>query len=260
MRVNRVKSMLAAGQAALGGWLSLPSAAVAETLAQQQFDWLCIDMQHALIDYRDAVDMIRVIAEHDVVPVVRVPSNEAGVIGRMLDAGALGVIIPMVNSPEEAAAAVAACRYAPAGVRSFGPGRARALYGSDYYPEANAQVLCMPMIETKEAVERIDDILDVPGIDVAFVGPVDLSITLGLPARLDNEGSFGEARRAVASACERHGIAAGIAGAAPVAAERFLPEGYRFIPVTSDVGALAAGANGDLEAARAVAEATLGAG
>ncbi len=117
----------------------------------------------------------------------------------------------------------------------------------------------MPMIETKEAVERIDDILEVPGIDVAFVGPVDLSITLGLPARLDNEGSFGEARREVARACERHGIAAGIAGAAPVAAERFLAEGYRFIPVTSDVGALAAGANGDLAAARAAAEATLGA-
>jgi len=250
MRENTVKSKWRAGEVTHGAWLSIPSSFSAEVMAHQGYDWLCIDMQHGVIDYQVAVTMLQAIGATETIPFVRVPWNEFGIIGKMLDAGAYGVIIPMVNSVDEAKAAVAACRYYPAGSRSFGPTRAGFYAGADYYGGANEQIACIPMIETKQAVERLDDLLAVPGIDAVYVGPADLSITLGQQPRMDNEGAFEQARLRIADACARHRVTAGIHASAALA-PKHAAAGYRMITITSDVAALAAGAARDLAAVRA---------
>ena len=249
MRANATKAKWRRGEVTFGAWLSIPSSYSAEIVAHQPFDWVCIDMQHGVIDYAVAVTMLQAIGTTDVTPIVRVPWNEFSIIGKMLDAGAMGIIVPMVNSVDEAQAAVAACRYFPAGARSYGPTRAGLYAGPDYFDHANDEIACIPMTETRQALERIDDILAVPGIDAVYVGPADMSITLGLPPRMDNRSSFEEARIAVAEACRRHGVTAGIHGNASLAA-RHVEAGYRMITIYHDVAALASGAAADLRTAR----------
>jgi len=249
MRTNTVKEKWASGEVTYGGWLSVPSSFSAEVMAHQGFDWLCIDMQHGVVDYQVAVTMLQAIGSTETIPIVRVPWNEPGIIGKMLDAGALGVIIPMVNSVEEAKAAVAACRYYPDGARSYGPTRAAYFAGADYFANANREIACIPMIETKQAVERLDDILAEPGIDAVYVGPADLSITLGLPPGMNNGGAFEEARVLIAKKCAEHGVTPGIHANAGLAAKH-AETGYRMITISGDAVALAAGAAADLRAVR----------
>ncbi len=250
MRLNSTKAKWRGGEVTYGAWLSIPSSYSAEAVAHQGFDWVCIDMQHGVIDYQVAVTMLQAISTSDATPVVRVPWNETGIIGKMLDAGAMGIIIPMVNSVAEARAAVAACRYFPDGSRSYGPTRAALYAGADYFGHANAEVACIPMIETKQALAAVDDILSVPGIDAAYVGPADMSVTLGLPPRMDNGGAFEEARIAIAQACGRHGVTAGIQANAALAPGH-AAAGYRMITVHHDIAAITANAAADLRAARA---------
>ena len=254
MRKNTAMEKWARGEVTHGAWLSVPSSFSAEVMAHQGFDWLCIDMQHGLVDYQVALTMLQAISTTDTVPLVRVPWNEPGIIGKVLDAGALGVIVPMVNSVEEAKAAVAACRYFPQGSRSFGPTRVGYYAGANYFGEANNEVACIPMIETKQAVERLDDILSVPGINAVYVGPADLSITLGLPPGMDNGGAFEEARIRIAERCAAHGVTAGIHANASLAAKH-AAAGYKMITISGDVGSIAAGAAADLKLARGTAEA-----
>ncbi len=249
MRTNTVKERWARGEVTFGGWLSIPSAFAAEVMAHQGFDWLCIDMQHGLIDYPAAVAMLQAIGATPAIPFVRVPWNEPGIIGKVLDAGAMGVIIPMVNSLEEARAAVGACRYWPEGFRSYGPTRAAFAVGADYFAGANREIACIPMIETRQALDQLDAILAIPGIDAVYVGPADLSITLGLQPRIDNGGPFDAARLRIAEACRARGITAGIHANAALAA-RHVEAGYRMITVSGDVSALASAAAADLRLAR----------
>ena len=250
MRENTVKRAWREGKVTFGAWLSVPSSFSAEVMAHQGFDWLCVDMQHGVIDYQAAITMLQTISATPTIPFVRVPWNEPGIIGKMLDAGAYGVIVPMVNSREEAERAVGACRYAPAGYRSFGPTRAAYYAGSDYFAHANDEIACIPMIETKRAVEDIDDILSVPGIDAVYVGPADLSLTLGLPpAPYHDEPSFEQARLAIAEGCRKHGIVAGMHATAALA-PKHLEAGYRMITVSSDIAAMAGGAGRDLRSVR----------
>ena len=245
MRENAAKAKWRRGEVTHGAWLSIPSAFSAETVAHAGFDWVCIDMQHGVIDYQVAVTMLLALSTGDCTPIVRVPWNEPGIIGKMLDAGAMGIIIPMVNSVDEARAAVAACRYAPVGARSYGPTRAAMYAGADYFVNANEQVACIPMIETKRAVDSLDAILDVPGIDAVYVGPADLSITLGLPPGMDNGGAFEEARLKIANACAARGITPGIHSNAALA-PKHAAAGYRMITIHSDIAAIASGAAADL--------------
>ncbi len=249
MRTNATKAKWRRNDATFGAWLSVPSSYSAELVAHAGFDWVCIDMQHGVIDYQVAVTMLQAISTTDTTPIVRVPWNEPSIIGRMLDAGAMGVIVPMVNSVDEARAAVAACRYAPLGIRSYGPTRAALYAGPDYFDHANEEVACIPMIETRQALAQVDDILSVPGIDAVYVGPIDMSLTLGLPPRMDNGGEFEAARIAIAQAGARHGVTAGIHGNASLAA-RHLAAGYRMVTVYHDVVALASAAAADLRTAR----------
>jgi 4-hydroxy-2-oxoheptanedioate aldolase len=250
MRENTVKRAWRQGEVTYGAWLSIPSAFSAEVMAHQGFDWLCIDMQHGVIDYQTAVTMLQAISTTQTIPFVRVPWNEPGIIGKMLDAGAYGVIVPMVNSREEAEAAVRACRYVPDGSRSFGPVRAAYYGGPDYVEHANREIACIPMVETTRALAHLEEILSVPGIDAVYVGPSDLSLTMGLPPRMDHDDqSFQDARLTIAAACRQHEIAAGIHASAALA-PKHVEAGYRMITISSDVGSMAAGASRDLRSLR----------
>lgn len=249
MRKNTVIAKWKAGEPTFGCWLAIPSSFSAEVMARQGFDYVCVDMQHGVSDYQTAVTMLQAISQTDTMPFVRVPWNEPGIIGRMLDAGAMGVVIPMVNSAEEARQAVGACRYAPSGYRSFGPVRANFYAGADYFLHANDEIACIPMIETRQAIESVDDILSVPGINAAYIGPADLSITLGLPPAMDNEGEFVTALETVVAACKRHGVTPGIHSNSTLAPKR-TAAGFQMVTVTADTAALVGGAVEDLKRVR----------
>jgi 4-hydroxy-2-oxoheptanedioate aldolase len=251
MRENRLKAKWRAGEPTYGAWLAVPSAVVAEAVAQIGFDYCCIDMQHGLADYETAVAMLQAISTTDCTPIVRVPWNEPGIVGRMLDAGAMGIVIPMVNSVEEAKVAVGSCRYHPEGMRSFGPIRAALYGGQDYYDGANREVACIPMIETRRAVEHLDEILDVPGIDAVYVGPADLAVSfeLGPPGVDHPDPEYQAALAKVVSCCGARGITAGIHSNGQVAATR-VTQGFRMVTASSDFGAALAGTRRDLATAR----------
>jgi 4-hydroxy-2-oxoheptanedioate aldolase len=239
MRENAMRKLWQEDRPALGGWLSIPSAFSAEVMAHQGLDWLCVDMQHGLIDYDTALAMLQAISTTATTPIVRVPWNDQAIIMKMLDAGAYGVIVPMVNTRADAEAAVAACRYPPQGIRSFGPIRAVYYAGFDYFAYANREVCCIPQIETATAVENLDEILSVPGVDAVYIGPMDLSISLGLPPQMDSEvPAYVEARQRILEACRRHNVAAGINSTTLTAPKR-IAEGFRMVLVTSDFGAMA---------------------
>ena len=242
MRRNGVREAWAAGRPALGAWLVIPSAFSAEIIAHGEFDWVCVDMQHGVIDYAQMVTMLQAVAATDVTPLVRVPWNEPGIIGKTLDAGARGVIIPMVNSRVEAERAVQACRYAPMGTRSYGPVRANYYAGFDYFANANEDVLCIVMVETRDAVAQVEDIVSVPGIDAVYVGPADLSVTLGLPPAPDQDAaSFSDAITRILDACRTQGVVPGIAGNQQTAPKR-IEQGFRLVEVAADAALLARGA------------------
>lgn len=249
MRTSSLKAKWRAGEQTFGAWLAIPDVVVAEAAGQAGFDYVCIDLQHGLADYTACVAMLAAISRGESTPVVRVPWNEPGIIGRVLDAGAMGVVIPMVNNAEEAQRAVAACRYAPEGHRSFGPLRASVYAGRDYYEHANAEVSCIPMVETKEAIDNLDAILDTPGVDAAYIGPADLSVTYGLPPAPDNDGPFPKALEAVVQGCRRRGVTPGIHANASLAPTR-AAQGFGMVTASADFGALVAGFARDLKAAR----------
>jgi 4-hydroxy-2-oxoheptanedioate aldolase len=251
MRENRVKRMWAAGEPALGGWLTVPSSFSAEIFARAGFDWITVDMQHGIVDYQVAVTMLQAISMTETVPFVRVPWNEPGIIMKSLDAGAYGVIIPMINSRAEAEAAVAACRYAPRGVRSYGPVRAALYAGRDYFAHADEEVLCIAMVETKEALANLDDILSVPGVDAVYIGPSDLSVSLGLPPAYDHEEPlFADAIECVVEACRKHDVVPGIHAGGPAVARKRIEQGFLMIEMCDDAGSLARSAAADLKALR----------
>lgn len=228
----------------------MPSTVTAEAVARSGLDYVCIDTQHGAVEYSDAVPMIQAILLGGSRPIVRVPWNEPGIIGKMLDAGAQGVIVPMVNSVEEAEAVVRACRYAPDGARSFGPAMAAQRIGGDYVAWAREHVAVIPMIETTQAVAALDDILAVEGIDAVYVGPADLSLTLGLPpGNNDDEPTFMAALGDVASACARAGVVAGIHSTGALTPKR-IESGFRMVTVTTDIVALRIGLAQEMNKAR----------
>lgn len=242
MRENALRLRWGDQQPAIGGWLQVPGSFSAEIMANAGFDWVCVDLQHGIIDYTAMVPMLQAISTTATVPLVRVPWNETGIIGKALDAGARGVIVPMVNTGSEAAAAVAACRYAPRGHRSYGPTRAAYYAGFDYFEHANDDVICTVMVETREALENLDDILSVEGVDAVFVGPADLSITLGLKPAADNPDEvFVAAIDRILDACKRHGVVPGIAGN-PKTAPKRIEQGFLLVEAASDAALLGIGA------------------
>ncbi len=173
MRPNLVKEKWRKGQPAIGGWCSIPATTTAEVMAQQGFDWLCIDTQHGLIDYTTALPMLTAISTSPTtMPFVRVPWSEPSIIMKYLDAGAYGLIVPMIETKEDAERVVWAARYAPLGQRSVGPARATVYAGADYLDHANEEIAIAVMIETPKALENLEAIASVEGIDALYIGPV----------------------------------------------------------------------------------------
>jgi len=228
----------------------MPGAMSAEALGKAGFDWVLIDMQHGCMDYETALSMIRAIDLSSAAPIVRVPWNDPGIIGRVLDAGALGVVIPMIQSAADARRAVDACLYPPAGSRSFGPVRVGLRDGPGYFATANARVAVIPMIETAQALEEVEAIAATPGVDALFVGPFDLSIALGLPPG-DNDGEpvFDAAIARITAAAKASGVATAVLSNAKVAPLR-LKQGFQMVSVVTDINALTLAARADLDAVR----------
>ena len=179
MRENNVRSIWKRGGAVINGWLGIPSSIAAENMAQAGWDGLTVDLQHGHVDYQAAVTMLQAISTTGTTPLARVPWMEPGIIMKLLDAGAYGIVCPMINTRAECEAFVGACRYAPRGYRSFGPVRATWYGGADYFKHANDTVITMAMIETKQAMDNLDEILSVPELDSLYIGPNDLAISLG---------------------------------------------------------------------------------
>ena len=241
MRPNTLREIWRRGEAVVNGWLSIPSSFSAEVMAHQGFDSLVVDMQHGVVDYQVAVTMLQAVSTTPVIPLARVPWNDPARLMKILDAGAYGVICPMINTPQEAEAMVRACKYPPRGYRSWGPVRASIYAGADYGDHANDDLIVMPMIETAEAVKNIDDILRVPGIDAVYVGPSDLSLTLGCKPRLDQtDPPVVEAQKKIVAACKRHNVIAGIHNATAAYALKMIAEGYQFVTIASDSRFMAA--------------------
>lgn len=238
------------GQTAVGAWCTTGSAFAAELLSRVGYDYVCLDQQHGLLGPDSYVASLSALALMQTAAITRVLSNDGPGIGRALDAGATGVIVPMINTREDAERAVRACRYAPLGERSFGPVRSRFLYGRD--PElANREVLCIAMVETEEAVRNVREICGVPGIDGIYIGPADLALTMGLPPSLDiRPGPHAEAIQKVLDTCNDLGVVAGIhCGSAGQAIARS-EMGFRMVSAISDVTVLVNGASSELEAFR----------
>jgi 4-hydroxy-2-oxoheptanedioate aldolase len=234
-----------AGEATLGAWCTIPSSWTAEVAARSGHDWVCIDTQHGLIGYDVMLPMLQAISAGGVPSFVRVPWNEPGAIMKALDAGAGGVIVPMVNSVEEAQAAVSACRYPPSGTRSMGPIRARDVDDDWQHP------LCVVMIETVPAVAQARDILAVPGIDAVFVGPNDLAVSAGVESSY--EGRHPEHRRlieAIVEAAQASGVAAGIMCGSGKVARQWHDIGFVMLGMQSDTRLLAVASEDLVNSAR----------
>lgn len=207
---NPVKERIQNGEVALGTFVSIGHPDVTERLSMLGFDWLLLDSEHGPLSYETMQVMMQSMRGDSCSPIVRVQWNDPVAIKRALDIGAHGVLIPWVNSKNEAEAAVAACKYPPQGIRGCGPRRAAFIGGADYITTANRDLLVAVRIETEDAVRNIDDILSVEGIDVAYIGPVDLSMSMfGTPASW-NEPSYLESFDRVLKAAERVGKPTGM--------------------------------------------------
>lgn len=239
------------GEVTLGAWCNIGNSLSTEILAKGGFDWVLVDMQHGCMGYDTAVEMIRAIDLAGITPLVRVPWNEPATVGRMLDAGAMGIVAPMIQNAEEARALVEACRYPPVGRRSLGPIRAMARDGVGYIATANDHIAVIPMIETTEALGVVEEIAAVPGVDALFVGPFDLSLSLGLrPGDNDGVPEFDNAMERVNQAARSNDIATAVLSTSALASRR-AEQGFRMISVISDSQAVAAMAQSSLASARA---------
>jgi len=212
-------------------------------MAHQGWDALTIDLQHGLIDYQAMVQMLQAISTTDTVPVVRVPWLEPGILMKTLDAGAYGVICPMVNTREDAQKLVAWTHYQPRGTRSFGPVRALLYGGADYPQHANDTIVAFAMIETAQALDNLDAILSVEGLDAIYIGPSDLSLALGCKPTFDDvDPPVAQAIDHILERAKAHGVVAAVHNGTPEAALARVAKGFQFVTVSSDARLMAAGA------------------
>jgi 4-hydroxy-2-oxoheptanedioate aldolase len=251
---NKVKEAWKAGKAVVNGWLAIPNAFSAEMYSKAGWDSVTVDMQHGVQDYLSCVACFQGIGlTPGVLPMVRVPWNEPGIIGKVLDAGAYGVICPMINTEAEARALVQYSKYPPHGTRSNGPIRA-GVYGEagGYQKTANADVLVIPMIETKTALDNLEAILDVPGIDAIYVGPSDLGLSLGMVPILDREEpEILKIYERLIKETGKRGIAAGLHNGSPAYAKRMIDMGFKLVTVGgNDVGLMVNAAKAAIATAR----------
>jgi 4-hydroxy-2-oxoheptanedioate aldolase len=252
MRPNRLRQIWKTGGAVINGWLAIPDSFSAETMAHLDWDSLTIDLQHGLVDYQTMLPMLQAISTTDTVPMVRVPWLEPSILMKALDAGAYGLICPMINTREDAQKLVDWTHYAPRGSRSFGPLRALLYAGADYPQEANDSIVTFAMIETAKALDNLDDILSVEGLDAIYIGPSDLSLALGCrPVFDDVDPKAAEAIAHILARAKAHGVIAGIHNGTPAGALAHIAIGFQFVTVSSDARLMASAAQQALAQIRA---------
>ena len=232
---NKLIDLWSKNKPVINAWLSLPNSFTAEAFGKMGWDSITIDMQHGQNDYQSSIAMLQALANSDSLPMVRVPWNEPGIIMKMLDLGAMGVIAPMINSKEDCEKFVSYCYYPEIGQRSFGPMRAQLIHGQDYYNQANKNILSFAMIETKEAVENLDQILSVPNLTGIYIGPADMSSSYGLPPKFDvrEDPVFSNIKLIVKKAKEYNKIA-GIHNGSTEYAKEMIGIGYKLVTILSD--------------------------
>lgn len=251
MRKNALKAKVAAGQPIVNGWLAIPSAYSAEVMGHQGFDSVTVDLQHGMIGFDAAVAMLIALSSTPVVPLVRVSKNDYALVMQLLDAGAYGVICPMISTPAQARDFASFCRYPPMGQRSFGPARGLLYGGADYFAHANDEILALAMIETQEAVANVDAILATPGLDGIYIGPNDLSLAYGQkPASEPTDSTIASVILDLATRTRNAGRIAGIFCSSGDAAARRIGEGFHMVTPGNDVGLLSAASKAAVAAAR----------
>ncbi|MBV9529694.1 MAG: 2,4-dihydroxyhept-2-ene-1,7-dioic acid aldolase [Bradyrhizobium sp.] len=235
---SKIKQMWASGKVVVNAWLAIPSGFSAEMIAQCGFDSVTVDLQHGVQDYLSMVQCFQAMHGHPVTPMVRVPWNEPGVVGKVLDGGAYGVICPMVNTPQEAKKLVSYSKYPPQGTRSNGPIRA-GMYGTagSYQKTANDDIVLLPMMETKAAVENMEAILEVEGIDGVYIGPSDLGFSYGLMPKLDrDEPEILKIYEKIVKECEKRRLNPGIHCSGAEGAVRAMNMGFKLVTLSNEVG------------------------
>lgn len=258
MLPSRVRALWAEGKPAVNGWLSIGNPFTAEIMAAQGYDSVTIDVQHGALDYGDALPMFQAMRASGVTPLARAPWREPGVVMKLLDAGALGIICPMVNTAEQAAEFVSFLRYPPHGSRSFGPTRVGVAMGlAAYARDANDTVLGLAMIETAEGMANLDAIAATPGLDGLYIGPADLTLGLTqgrLPPGFDREEpEMIEAIQVIRTAAHRNGIKACLHCGTPEYAARAIGWGFDLVTVSGDSRLLAAAAQASVARVRELA-------
>lgn len=244
MKKNVVRERLARGETCVGTWLTLPDPICAHLMARSGFDWLTVELEHSPTSFESAAQSFGLIAGAGCVPLTRVPWNTGENIKRVLDTGAWGVVVPMVNTKAEAEAVVNAARYAPLGQRSIGGQMHAATFDTDpatYYANANKEILVVLMVEHVDAVKNLEEIAAVPGIDVLFIGPNDLHNSMGrAPSFESDDPRFLNAMDKVLELSKKHGLTPGIHVADMDAAKRRIDQGFRFVAVASEAGLMLA--------------------
>lgn len=249
MRANKIKEIWGQSKCATLGWLSIAHGFTAEVMARQGFDALCIDLQHGTVEMDHLLPMLQSVSQTDTVPFVRVPWNDPATIMRALDLGAYGIIVPLVNTAEEAARAVAACRYSPVGMRSVGPVRGLQFGGADYVAKANDEIIVMAMIETKEGLANLEAICATPGLDAVYIGPADLSLALDLEPQADNTNPLHlKTCDKIRNVAHRHGIKAVMHCASADFAAGAVKRGFDMVMLTSDLACMISGVKQQLQA------------
>lgn len=250
MRPNGTKRALQAGKPALGIMLSSVSPLAAEMVAHGGFDWAMVDLQHGEPDLAHLTSLLQAVSTTDTTPFVRVPLNDFVSINRALDLGAYGLVVPLVNTPAEAAAAVRAAKYPPQGARSSGPIRAGVYAGDNYFRETNGETALFVMIETVEAVKNVREIVAVEGVDGCYVGPSDMTISYGGEAVSDTGeplmAQVEEAMASVVAACKEAGKIAGIHVGNAAGANRRLGQGFLFVSINNELGLMQRGIAAEL--------------
>lgn len=235
MRENSILKKLKEGKPTVGSWLTLDSPLVAGIMARAGFDWVMIDTEHGTMDYHGMLSAIQAMLSTPTIPLVRVAWNDGALIKRALDAGAMGVLIPMVMNEEEAKKAVEAVRFPPLGRRSFGGLAVQVFYGEDYFPKANEEILLALQIEHIEAVERTKEICEVPGVDLIFIGPNDLASSMGLlGTQFKINPQWQEAVEKVLRICRERRKPVGIHAVSPDEVNIYIQKGFQFVALSTD--------------------------
>ena len=232
---NQLLKLWKENKPVINAWLSIPNSFIAEAFGKMGWDAITIDMQHGQNDYATSIPMLQALASSNSTPMVRVSWSEPGIIMRMLDLGVLGIIAPMINTKEDCEKFVSYCYYPPIGQRSFGPMRAQLIYGSDYFTNANENILSFAMIETQQAVDNLDEILSVHNLTGVYIGPADMSSSYGMKPKFDvKEDPVFSNIKLIAKKANAKGKIAGIHNGTTQYAKEMIDLGFKLVTISSD--------------------------